>query len=80
MEKVKNKVGGNMNPKLEKCILMMLILLFGILNIGVAITTTTLMLDFNKLVKEQLIEIVIIILIASFINYALLSLYKDGGE
>lgn len=66
-----------MNPKLEKCILIMLILLFGILNIGVAITTTTLMLDFNKLVKEQLIEIVIIILIASFINYALLSLYKD---
>ena len=66
-----------MDPKIERCILMMLILLFGILNVGVAIVTTTLMLDFNKLVKEQLIEIVIIILISSFINYALLSLYKE---
>lgn len=69
-----------MNPKIEKYILILLVLMFGLLNIGIAITTTTLLLDFNKLVKEQLVEIIAIILFTVFFNFALLIVYKDEGK
>lgn len=66
-----------MEPKLEKCLLILLILLFGIINIGVIVTTATIILDFNKLVKEQLIEIILVALITALFNYALLAVYRD---
>lgn len=66
-----------MNPKTEKILLIFLVFMYGLLNLGIAITTTTLILDFDKLVKEQLIEIIIIILFAVMFNYILLVAYKD---
>ncbi|MBU5425000.1 hypothetical protein KQI41_01140 [Tissierella pigra] len=69
-----------MNPKIEKYLLILFILMFGLLNLGIAITTTTLLLDFDRLVKEQLIEIIAIILFAVLFNYVLLIVHKDEGR
>lgn len=69
-----------MDDKLEKYLLILLIFLFGIINIGIALTAATLMLDFNGLVKEQLIEIIAAILVCVLFNFALLVAYKDEGK
>lgn len=73
----KSRKGDRVNPKIEKILLIFLVFMYGLLNLGIAITTTTILLDFDKLVKEQLVEIITIILFAVLFNYILLATYKD---
>jgi hypothetical protein len=62
----------------DKLLKILLILLFGFMNIGLVISLSFL-LDYNMLVKEQLLEIGIIILLAVLFNYIALWGFSDDG-
>lgn len=61
----------------DKLLKILLIFLFGFMNVGLVISLSFL-LDYNMVVKEQLLEIVTIILIAVLFNYIVLWAFSDG--
>ena len=66
-----------MNPKVDKILLIILAVLVVFVNIGLTITLSKILLNYNKYISEQLLEIQIMILIVVFVNFLLLASYKE---
>ena len=66
-----------MNPKVDKILLVILAVLVVFVNIGLTITLSKILLNYNKYISEQLLEIQIMILIVVFVNFLLLASYKE---
>lgn len=66
-----------MENKTDKLLLILLIFLIGFINIGITITVSKLLLNYNAMVSNQLLEIQIMVLIVVVFNYIALLAYRD---
>lgn len=64
-----------MENKTDKLLLILLIFLIGLINIGITITVSKLLLNYNEMVSNQLLEIQIMVLIVVVFNYIALLVY-----
>lgn len=72
----KNKVGGGMKYNTDKYSKILLIFLFGALNIAI-ITLLIGILELHKLGREEFLRSVIAMLTVVFLNYAALQVFDD---